>query len=68
MMRRLRTVNGKAAYERLVLQSENLDRALDVWIASLPDPACTCFLKHRNTDGPVEVIDWECAIHGEAPR
>ncbi|HEY4614102.1 MAG TPA: hypothetical protein VIG75_01435 [Citricoccus sp.] len=50
------------------MQSENLDRALDVWIASLPDPACTCFLKHRNTDGPVEVIDWECAIHGEAPQ
>mgnify|MGYP000844085375 CR=1 FL=1 len=47
------------------MNSDALHRALDAWMASLPDPACTCFLKHRNIDGPVEVIDWECEIHGE---
>lgn len=67
-MYRLLIVSGIAAYERPVLPSESLHRALDDWIASLPDPACTCFLKHRNTDGPVEVIDWECAIHGDITR
>lgn len=65
IIRRLPAVGGTPTDGRPVMSAEALHRALDAWITGLPDPACTCFLKHRNTDGPVEVIDWQCALHGD---
>ncbi len=48
------------------MSRDTLARVANAWpTPPAPTTGCSCFLKHRNTHGPIEVIDWECPHHGE---